>query len=160
MPVSTSITTCKRLQIAFLAVILLVTHCLRKSGICFVLPSLLDVHKLHWLLSCKTVILYYTVDFQLGKFIGVSILTCHVQQHCWYHTVGKFVHVHVSDNCLLVLKKGFVHVHCWLPCSQTFYVWQSRVEIEHYSVAYFGCITTLKHCSVELLLRAGLISHT
>ena len=35
-----------------------------------------------------------------------------------------------------------------------------RVEIEHYSVAYFGCITTLKHCSVELLLRAGLISHT
>ena len=37
------------------------------------------------------------------------------------------------------------------------HVWQSWVEIEHYSVAYFDCISALKPSSVEFLLRVGLI---
>ena len=34
------------------------------------------------------------------------------------------------------------------------YVWQSKEETKHYSIAYFDC---LKHCSAELPLTAGLI---
>ena len=44
--------------------------------------------------------------------------------------------------------------------TSTLYVWQSRVEIEHYSIAYFDHVTAfprLKRCSAELSLRAGLI---
>ena len=63
-----------------------ITHILVAS-----IPSLHEVHKLHWLLSCKTVMLYCTVDLLLWKFISVSILTGHVQQHCWHYMVGKFV---------------------------------------------------------------------
>ena len=38
------------------------------------------------------------------------------------------------------------------------YMWQSRVEIEHYSVAYFStALPPSKHCSAVLPLRAGLI---
>ena len=37
------------------------------------------------------------------------------------------------------------------------YVWQSQVEIEHYSIAYFDSIIGLKCSSAELPLRAGLI---
>ena len=33
-------------------------------------------------------------------------------------------------------------------------LWQSQVEIKHYSAAYLSCS---KHCSTELLLRTGLI---
>ena len=36
-------------------------------------------------------------------------------------------------------------------------MWQSRIEIEYYSVAYFERITKFEHYSTELLLRAGLI---
>ena len=43
------------------------------------------------------------------------------------------------------------------PLPTILYMWQSRVEIEHYSVAYFLALLRLKHSSVELLLRAGLI---
>ena len=38
----------------------------------------------------------------------------------------------------------------WVVC----HMWQSWVEIEHYSVTY---LSRLKHCSAELLLRAGLM---
>ena len=37
------------------------------------------------------------------------------------------------------------------------YMWQSRVEIEHYSVAYLIALLRSKHSSAELPLRAGLI---
>ena len=37
------------------------------------------------------------------------------------------------------------------------YMWQSQVEIKYYSVTFFTALTRPKHCSAELLLRAGLI---
>ena len=37
-------------------------------------------------------------------------------------------------------------------------VWQSQVEVEHYSFAYFDRVTTI--CSAELLLRTRLIQAT
>ena len=37
-------------------------------------------------------------------------------------------------------------------------VWQSQVEIEHYSFAYFDRVTTI--CSAELLLRTRLMRAT
>ena len=37
---------------------------------------------------------------------------------------------------------------------------QSRVEIEHYSVAYFDTLLHLKRCSSELPLRAELVPAT
>ena len=37
---------------------------------------------------------------------------------------------------------------------------QSRVEIEHYSIAYFDTLLRLKRCSSELPLRAELIPAT
>ena len=37
------------------------------------------------------------------------------------------------------------------------HVWQSRVEVKHYSVAYLITLLHFKHSSVELLLRPGLI---
>ena len=64
-----------------------ITHILVAS-----IASLHEVHNLHWLLSCKTVMLYCTVELLLGKFIGVPILIGHVRQHCWHRIVGKFVH--------------------------------------------------------------------
>ena len=36
-------------------------------------------------------------------------------------------------------------------------LWQPRVEIEHYSVAFFIVLLCSKHCSTELPLRAGLV---
>ena len=37
---------------------------------------------------------------------------------------------------------------CTLACSYAnifdYHVWQSQVEIEHYSVAYFNCVTAFK----------------
>ena len=36
-------------------------------------------------------------------------------------------------------------------------MWQSRVEIEHYSVAYFDRVTAFKACSAVVPLRMGLI---
>ena len=46
--------------------------------------------------------------------------------------------------------------HCEiLPlCNVVAHMWQSQVEIEHYSIAYLSCS---KHYSAELLLRVGLI---
>ena len=43
--------------------------------------------------------------------------------------------------------------------NQIFYihVWQSRVEIEHYSVAYYDRITAFEALCAEIQLRAGLI---
>ena len=67
---------------------------------------LLDVHKLHWLLSCKTVMLYCTVDLLLWKFIVVLILTGRVQQHCWHYTVGKFV-----CACFIQLSVDLSRIH-------------------------------------------------
>ena len=52
---------------------------------------------------------------------------------------------------------GILHIQCihdlwpYIKCYTT-HIWQSWVEIKHYSVAYFDRIT-----STELLLRAGLI---
>ena len=37
------------------------------------------------------------------------------------------------------------------------YMWQSRVEIEHYFVAYFDHVTALQCLSAELRLRVGLV---
>ena len=46
----------------------------------------------------------------------------------------------------------YIHVYIYI------YMWQSWVEIEHYSVAYFDRITAFEALySVELSLRAGLI---
>ena len=39
----------------------------------------------------------------------------------------------------------------------TMHMWQSRVEIEHYSVHISIALLHLKHCSAELPLRAGLM---
>ena len=37
-------------------------------------------------------------------------------------------------------------------------LWQSHVETEYYSIAYFNIVIVLKKpCSAELLLRAGLL---
>ena len=43
--------------------------------------------------------------------------------------------------------------------NQIFYihVWQSRVEIEHYSVVYYDRITAFEAFCAELQLRVGLI---
>ena len=53
-----------------------------------------------------------------------------------------------------------MYVHCYIAVFPNIYVWQSWVEIEHYSVAYFDRITALKRCSTVLPLRVGLISDT
>ena len=37
------------------------------------------------------------------------------------------------------------------------HVWQSRVELKHYSVAFSTALPRSKYCSMELPLRAGLI---
>ena len=34
-------------------------------------------------------------------------------------------------------------------------VWQSRVEIEHYSVTYFNRITAFERCNIVLLFFTG-----
>ena len=39
------------------------------------------------------------------------------------------------------------------------YMWQSQVEIKRYFVAFSTALPCSKHCSVELLLKAGLIHY-
>ena len=39
------------------------------------------------------------------------------------------------------------------------YMWQSQVEIERYFVAFSTALPRSKHCSAELLLKAGLIRY-
>ena len=39
-------------------------------------------------------------------------------------------------------------------------VWQSWVEIEHYTIAYFNCITGFEGCNTVFPLQVGLIHTT
>ena len=65
------------------------------------------------------------------------------------HTVGHWVNsqllLHVDTKILLRIQ-GFVQCICILRSMNSYllHVWQSRVEIEHYSVAYFERITQFK----------------
>ena len=53
----------------------------------------------------------------------------------WYMGIESDVWGHVRYYV------QYVHVHVHYTCTCTLHIWQSRVEIEHYSVAYFDCIT-------------------
>ena len=44
-----------------------------------------------------------------------------------------------------------------IPCTLQYYMWQSWVEIEHYSVAYFQCVTAFEALYHRTMLRPGLI---
>ena len=57
-----------------------------------------------------------------------------------------------------------IHTYCikgfHINALNVFHMLQSRVEIEHYSIAYFDTLLRLKRCSSELPLRAELIPAT
>ena len=73
----------------------------------------------------------------------------------------------------LETTKDFKASQCWLECLRsemgyviklpmtvTDSVWQFRVEIKHYSIAFSTSLLCSKHCSTELLLRVVLIFAT
>ena len=69
---------------------------------------------------------FCTVDLLLGKFIGVSVLTGHVQQHYWYRIVGKF------GRCIFILILKKVVALLFMCCIATFpniYVLCNSVEL-------------------------------
>ena len=67
-----------------------------------------------------------------------------------YH---KLVFIRKTFHTVLVHKVYLQGVHVLYKM----YMWQSRVEIEHYSIAYFDHVTTSWRSSVELSSRAWLI---
>ena len=87
--------------------------------------------------------------------------SCHRQQgRCCTHLLCQQFYKPINLLSTSNISSGSLLQFCskqTYKCLFCNHMWQSQVEIKHYSVAYFDRITTFK--STELLLRAGLI-HT
>ena len=80
-----------------------------------------------------------------SKALDNGMVVGNTQSHCVFEWSNAI------DYIMFICTYLVAHV-------SDMYMWQSRVDIEGYSIAYFDCIAVFEATPIaELLLRAGLI---
>ena len=94
-------------------------------------------------------------------YIYVSINIAQSLEKCVKFAAIGIVHSTNTKSKTTNIDQLFSYLFLYFSKSEQLYamirIWQSRIDIEYYSVAYFKCTTKFDSYSAELPLRVGLI---